>query len=107
MGFFRFLAIAFLVLALLFLGGDAVTSLERGEVVMRGLSDWLVLAGCNPADWLEHNLPGGVASAAETVMSWPAWATLGVFGLILGALSWGRGDDGYESGDNWGDGNGD
>lgn len=104
MGFFRFLAIAFLVLALLFLGGDAVTSLERGEVVMRGLSDWLLMAGASPNDWLERTLPATVADVLESILSWPAWATLGVLGLIVGALSWGHPSDDYDNAGEWSEG---
>jgi hypothetical protein len=99
MGFFRFIAIVFLVLAFLFLGGDVVTSLEKGDIVMRGLTDGLMLFGLDPGEWIERTLPTGVGDVLLLVMSWPAWATLGVLGLVIGALSYGRGERDYDSDD--------
>jgi hypothetical protein len=110
MGFFRFIAIVLLVLAFLFLGGDVITSLEKGDIVMRGLTDGLALFGADPGAWLERTFPAGVADIFKMVMSWPAWATLGVLGLVIGALSYGR-PESYRDPDDMGgfagNGNGD
>jgi hypothetical protein len=98
MAFFRFIAIVLLVLAFLFLGGDVVSSLEKGDMVMRGLTEGLALFGADPTAWIERTFPSGVADIFKMVMSWPAWATLGVLGLVIGALSYGR-PDGYRDPD--------
>jgi hypothetical protein len=77
------------VLALLLLGGDIVTSLEKSDIVMRGLTQDLGLIDADPTPWLDANLDSTVAGIVETVLSWPGWAVLGVLGLALGALAMG------------------
>lgn len=89
LGFFRFLAIALIVLALVLLGGDVVTSLEKGDIVMRSMTETLALLGADPTHWVETTLPAPVSDVAETILSWPGWAILGVLGLVIGALSLG------------------
>lgn len=87
LGFFRFIAIALIVLALVLLGGDVVSSLEKGDVVMRSMTDDLALVGVHSTVWLEQTFPSYVANAAEMVLSWPGWAVIGVLGLAVGALT--------------------
>jgi hypothetical protein len=106
MGFFRFIAIVLLVLAFLFLGGDIITSLEKGDIVMRGMTEALALVGANPTPWIEETFPSAAADVIKTVMSWPGWATLGVLGLVIGALSWGRSESDYDADDMGGFGDG-
>jgi hypothetical protein len=98
-GFFRFVAIVLLVLAFLFLGGDIITSLEKGGIVMRSFTESLALLGAGPMPWIEETLPSALAGVVETVMDWPGWATLGVAGLVVGALSWGRSESDYDGDD--------
>ena len=86
-GFFRFIAIALIVLALVLLGGDVVSSLEKDDMVMRSTTETLTLLGANSTEWLEQTFPASVANAAETVLSWPGWAVIGVLGLAIGALT--------------------
>jgi hypothetical protein len=47
----------------------------------------LALVGVNSTQWLEQTFPSYVANAAETVLSWPGWAVIGVLGLAIGALT--------------------
>jgi hypothetical protein len=92
MVFLRFLAVLFIVLALMLLGADAVSSLEKSDVVIRSLTQVLALLDADPTRWLETTLPSGVAGIIETILSWPGWAILGVLGLAIGAMT--RGGDG-------------
>ncbi len=89
LGFFRFIAIALIVIALVLLGGDVVTSLEKGDVVMRSMTEEMALVGADPTQWLETTFPASVTNVIETVLSWPGWAVIGVLGLIMGALTLG------------------
>jgi hypothetical protein len=110
MGFFRFVAIVLLVVAFLFLGGDIITSLEKGDIVMRGMTEALALLGADPVPWIDRTFAPSVAGIFKTVLSWPGWATLGVLGLVIGAMSWGRSESDYDSDDMGGfagDGDGD
>lgn len=92
MGFLRFFAVVLLTLALILFGADAVASLEKGDLVMRSFAHELALVNADPSLWLETTLPATVASVLETILTWPGWATLGVLGLAIGALSFGRPD---------------
>ena len=87
MVFLRFIAVLFLVLALMLLGADAVSSLEKGDVVIRSLTQVAALIDGDPTNWLETTLPSSVASVIETILSWPGWAVLGVLGLAIGVLT--------------------
>jgi hypothetical protein len=94
--FFRFVAVVLLALALMAFGADAIASLEKGDMVMRSMTKHLGLFGADPTTWIETTLPSYVNGVLDTIMSWPAWATLGVVGLVIGALSFGRPEDEYD-----------
>ena len=81
MAAFRFIAWVLVALAVALLGADAVSSLERGEPVVRTTAEVLGLIGLPVGDGGEPE--GGVAKAAATVMSLPLWAVLGVIGTVL------------------------
>ncbi len=93
MRFLRLVAIFLLVVALLLIGADMVSSLEKGEMVTRALAHDLALLDADPVPWLDATLDASVAGVLETILSWPGWATLGVLGLAIGALSLGPRED--------------
>lgn len=89
----RLVSLVLIVIALMLLGADAVTSLEKGgEVTVRSLDTvWAIL---NPGvlaafkAWVQNH----AAFAAQTVYSFlalPGWSVTGVTGVIL-AFIFGR-----------------
>ena len=91
--FMRLISLILIVAALLFLGADAVSSLERGgELTVRSLdSIWgMVNAGSllGFKSWVQNHA-GGVAQGVYSSLAMPAWAVTGVIGVIL-AFVFGR-----------------
>lgn len=90
----RFVSLILLVVALMLLGADAVTSLERGGLVtVRSIDQVWTLLGRGSIDafkaWLEHSLPSPVPGWMYSVLALPAWALTGVLGVVL-AFVFGR-----------------
>ncbi|HXJ01209.1 MAG TPA: hypothetical protein VNH44_08290 [Micropepsaceae bacterium] len=85
---FRLIGFLLIVFALMLLGADLVSTLEKhGGTVIRSLDQILMLLNVDASPWLEQKLPPQGASAAMVVLSWPGWAVLGVPGIMLGMLS--------------------
>jgi hypothetical protein len=85
--FMRLFSLFLVVIALMMLGADAVTSLEhQGQISVRSFEAmWgLFDAGGIQAfkAWMNHALPGFLAGAIESVLAIPAWS-IGVIGVIL------------------------
>ena len=84
----RLLSLICLVVALMLLGADVVTTLEKGgEFTIRSLDQVLTLVGASPKAWLEATLPGAVSGVTTIVLGWPGWAPLGVLGVVLALVS--------------------
>ena len=87
----RFVSLVLLVVALVLLGADAVTSFEKGgQVTVRSIDQvWSLL---NPGSiglfktWLEHSLPSPFPGWFHAVLALPAWALTGVLGVVLAFL---------------------
>ena len=91
--FMRLFSLFLVVLALMMLGADAVTSLEhQGQISVRSFETiWgLFDAGSVTAfkAWTDHTLPGFLAGIIESALAIPAWS-IGVIGVIL-AFVFGR-----------------
>jgi hypothetical protein len=85
---FRLFGLLLIVLALMLLGADVVSTLEKnGEVVIRSLDHVLLLLRIESLPWFERTLGPQFARAMAVVFSWPAWAVLGVPGVLLGMLA--------------------
>lgn len=91
--FMRLFSLFLVVIALMLLGADAVTSLEhQGQITVRsfdtlwGLFDAASLAAFK--GWAEHTLPGFLAGTIESALAIPAW-TIGIIGVVL-AFVFGR-----------------
>lgn len=82
MAVFRFLAWILVASAVALLGADGVSSLERGEPVMRPTAEILGLIGIDGIA-IAENAPGGVSQALGAVMDLPLWAVVGVIGVVL------------------------
>jgi hypothetical protein len=85
---FRLLGLLLIVLALMLLGADVVSTLEKnGEIVIRSLDHILLLLRVESLPWFERTLGPQFAYGMGIVFSWPAWAVLGVPGVLLGMLA--------------------
>jgi len=85
---FRLLGLLLIVLALMLLGADVVSTLEKnGDVVIRSLDQILLLLGIDAIPSFEQRLGPGFARGMAIVFSWPGWAVLGVPGILLGMLA--------------------
>jgi hypothetical protein len=87
----RFVSLVLVVVALLLLGADLITSLDKGgQVTVRSVDQvWAVLGpssiGAFKA-WLEHSLPAPIPRWTYSVLALPAWALSGVLGVVLAFL---------------------
>jgi hypothetical protein len=91
--FMRLLSLILIVAALVFLGADAVSSLERGgELTVRNLdSVWGMLSPHGLAQfksWVQNHA-AFMAQEVYSSLALPAWAATGVLGVIF-AFVFGR-----------------
>jgi hypothetical protein len=87
----RILGMLFLAHALMLLGADEITTIEMGGIrTIRSLDTILTLYGVDPKPWL-MTLPGWLAGALTTVLSWPGWAVLAGIGSVLAYVCRDRG----------------
>jgi hypothetical protein len=87
----RLIGFALIVLALMLLGADLISTLEKnGGTVIRSLDQILVLLHADPKPWLQRELSLPFANALLLVLSWPGWAVLGIIGAALGMLGAGH-----------------
>ena len=90
---FRLLSLIFIVSALMLLGADVITSLEKGTLSVRSIEQvWGLLnaSGLNSfKSWVDGTLPGPVPGWIDGLMSLWAFGVTGVLGVIL-AFIFGR-----------------
>ena len=91
---FRFISLVLIVIGLMLLGADLISTLEKGgEVVIRSLDH--VWSAINKPSidgmkvWLDHHTPAFVTQGVESFLATPGWAVFGVLGVIL-AFIFGR-----------------
>jgi hypothetical protein len=90
----RFLSLIFLVVGLVLMGADLITSMDRGgEPYLRSIAQvWAIF---DPAsivtfkDWVGHEAPWA-SNGVEIALTLWGWGVLGGLGVILNFLS-GRG----------------
>jgi hypothetical protein len=87
----RVISLIFISLALMLLGADLVTTLEKdGEVTLRSLYDiWALFdkAGVDGfKSWLDHTLPSPLSGWVSAIFQVWAWAFFGMLGVILAFL---------------------
>ena len=83
----RLISLILIISALMLLGADAVTSLEKGgELTVRPLGTvWAIIdAGGleHFKSWVQHYLPI-LAQGVYSALALPGWAVTGVLGVIL------------------------
>jgi hypothetical protein len=91
--FLRLVSLILIVIALMLLGADAVTSLEKGgEVTVRSLETIWGLLNQGVLDTVKRWVQNNAAFAAQffySFLSLPGWSVFGVIGVIL-AFTFGR-----------------
>jgi hypothetical protein len=84
----RSFSLALIVFALMLVGADVISTLEmQGTLVVRSLAQILLLLGLDATATFQSYLPTRVSDFGVMVLNWPSWATLGVLGVIIAALS--------------------
>ena len=85
--FMRLIALFLILAALVLLGMDAVSSLERGgEITVR--SAGMIWSLINPEslgafkDWVAHNFPKA-AQGVYSALEMPGWGLTGVIGVLI------------------------
>jgi hypothetical protein len=89
MAIFRVLSVLLIVIALMLLGADLVSSLEQtdGATVVRSFSHILMLCGFDAELWFAQILPPQFAQIGIGIVSMPGWAVIGLPGALLGLAS--------------------
>jgi len=86
---FRLLGLLLITLALMALGADALKSLEAGAIEIRSLASlWSLINEASYTGftgWVSSTVPA-VSNPLATVLSYPAWAVLGVVGIVIAGL---------------------
>ena len=91
MAILRVISVFLIVIALMLLGADVVSSLEQsGGTVVRSFNHILMLCGFDAEVWFVQNLPPQVAEICTDIFSAPAWVVIGGLGTLLGLISAGR-----------------
>jgi hypothetical protein len=84
----RSFSLALIVFALMLIGADVISSLEmQGTLVVRSLAQVLLLLGLDATATFQSYLPTSVSGWGVMVLGWPSWATLGVLGVVIAAVS--------------------
>jgi hypothetical protein len=94
----RLISLVLISLALMLLGADMITSLDKGgEVTVRSVEQvWAMFSATglgNFKDWALHHWPPAVLHVFDGILTLPGWAVTGVPGVILNFIA-GRAPDG-------------
>jgi len=85
---FRIVGLVLIVVALMLLGADVVSTLEKGgETVIRSLDQILLLLGVDANAWAQRQSSPALSGAFSMILSWPGWAVLGFPGALLGMIA--------------------
>ena len=87
----RVVSLIFIVIALMLLGADLVTTLEKdGEITVRSLYDVWALFDKGSVDgfkaWLDHALPSPLSGWVGGIFQVWGWAFFGILGVIMAFL---------------------
>ena len=87
----RLVSLVLIIIGLMLLGADLISTLERGGgVVIRSLDhDWTAMHRESIdgfKTWLEHRTPQPVSHGIESFLATPGWAVFGVLGVVLAFL---------------------
>ena len=84
----RLISLVLISLALMLLGADLITSLDKGgEITVRSVEQvWALIHPGGVAifrDWAQHHWPPGAMHAFDKVLTLPGWGVAGVPGVLL------------------------
>lgn len=86
----RFISLFLIVAALMLLGADVITTLEKGPITTRSIAQvWSAISPDSLAgfkSWLEQTLPSPVPGWIEGILDIWGWLVTGVIGVILAFL---------------------
>ena len=86
---FRLFGFLLIAAALVALGADVLHSLQSGHIEIRSLSEAWALLHQSSLDgfnaWVVSKAPS-IAETVAMIMSYPAWAVLGVIGIVIAGL---------------------
>jgi len=87
---FRFISLILIVVALMLLGADVVTSLEKNEITVRTIEQVCALLGKGGLaafkSWVQATLPGPLRSWVYSILNMWAFGVSGVLGVVLAFL---------------------
>ena len=87
---FRFISLILIVVALMLLGADVVTSLEKNAITVRTVEQVWALIGKSGLmefkSWVQVALPGPLRSWVYSVLNMWAFGISGVLGVVLAFL---------------------
>ncbi len=87
---FRFISLILIVVALMLLGADVVTSLEKNEIAVRTVEQVWALVGKGGLmefkSWVQAALPGPLRNWVYSILNMWAFGISGVLGVILAFL---------------------
>ena|ERR1041385_1098832 len=91
----RFFSLILVVVGLMLLGADLISTLERhGGITIRSLDHvWSAIAPRGLEEfknWLEHRVPAPAPRWVYSFMVLPGWAVFGVPGVVLAFIFGGR-----------------
>jgi hypothetical protein len=78
----RWLSLVLIVIAVMLLGADLVSTLEKRALAFRSLDQILMLFVANAKLAVQSNFPPQIANVCTMLMGWPGWALFGVLGVI-------------------------
>jgi hypothetical protein len=83
---FRVIGLFLIVVALMLLGADVVSTLENNAgTTIRSFAQILALFGADTNTWVERS-PPLIAGVLAAVFSWPGWAVVGIPGVLFGMM---------------------
>lgn len=87
---FRFFALFLIVVALMLLGADVITSLQDKNITVRSLEQvWALISPSSlgaAKHWLEVTLPPPAPKIVFAFLTAWAWGVIGVLGVIIAFL---------------------
>jgi hypothetical protein len=87
MALVRWFSLLLIVLALMLIGADIVSSLEMpGVVMVRSFDKILMLFGTDLKPWVQTSIPPALVSPGLSVLAAPGWAVIGVLGVVFSLL---------------------
>ena len=96
---FRWLSLTLIVLALMLLGADIISTLEAASgVVVRSLDKVLLLFGHDVKPWIGRTFPAVVGNVLLAILGSPGWVTLGILGVVVALIVPGRRRERHEAG---------